>query len=250
MNHHQLFNKNSALYAKVRPQYPAALFAYLASLCKEHHTVWDVACGNGQAALSLTKYFEQVEATDVSEQQIAHAAPHPQINYSVQPAEKTTFQTNQFDLVTVAQALHWFDYNQFWPEVQRALKPNGIFAAWGYSWFTIEEKIDAVLQEKFLNMLEPYWAPQNKLLWDRYRDVPFPFKQIPVPKFEMKMELTLDQLFAYLQSWSATRICIEQNGDSFLIEAYNAITHVWGKKTISKQIDMDFCILIGQNEKS
>ena len=247
MKHQQLFNKNSELYAKARPQYPQALFTHLASLCTAHEAVWDVACGNGQASLSLATHFDHVYATDISEQQIAHAAAHPKIHYAVHAAENTNFPTNQFDLVTVAQALHWFDFNQFWPEVRRVLKPNGIFAAWGYSWLSIDHAIDTQLKENFQDVLKPYWAPQNRLLWNRYRDVPFPFEQLPAPAIEMKTDMNLEQLFAYLRSWSATRLCMEQNGEQFLLDAYDAVAKVWGDKKLTKQVNMNFCMLIGRN---
>ena len=247
MEHQQLFNKNSALYAKARPQYPKPLFAYLASVCAAHEAVWDVACGNGQASLSLAAHFAHVFATDISEEQIAHAMPHPKIYYAVQAAENTNFLSDQFDLVTVAQALHWFDFTQFWPEVRRVLKPNGIFAAWGYSWLSIDHAIDVTLKEKFQDVLKPYWAPQNRLLWNQYRDVPFPFERLPTPAIEMKTDMNLEQLFAYLRSWSATRLCIEQNGDRFLLDAYDAVANVWGNKNLIKQVNMNFCILVGRN---
>ena len=148
MEHHSLFSDKSDLYAKVRPHYPAALFTFLASLCGEQKSAWDAACGNGQAVVDLATHFAEVHATDVSEQQIANALPNPSVRYSVQAAEKTNFAENQFDLIGVAQALHWFDHDLFWNEVKRVLKPKGIFAAWGYAWFLAEE-INDVLQKDF-----------------------------------------------------------------------------------------------------
>jgi ubiquinone/menaquinone biosynthesis C-methylase UbiE len=185
MDHHQYFSQDSDLYASVRPQYPPQLFYYLAELCEQHQEAWDGACGNGQAAISLTSFFHKVQATDISEAQIEHAIPNPSVSYSIQPSEQTNFQENQFDLVCIAQALHWFDFGLFWPEVKRVLKPGAIFAAWGYAWFMIDEQIDKAIQQEFLEILQPYWAEQNKLLWDHYRGVPFPFQQIESPKVEM-----------------------------------------------------------------
>ncbi len=248
MKHRQLFNDKSDQYAQSRPHYPKELYAFLASCCENTQNAWDVACGNGQAAVDLAKYFAEVHATDVSEQQIAHAIPNPGVRYSVQPAEKTNFAEDQFDLVSVAQALHWFDYDLFWDEVKRVLKPNGIFAAWGYSWFSAAE-INDVLRENFLPAIEPYWAEQNQILWNRYRDVPFPFERVDTPEFEMKMEWDLDQLFSYLQTWSAVRQYIQKEGtEDFLISTYEKLKSVWGDIGQKKVVKMDFTLLVGRNK--
>lgn len=248
MDYHKLFDENSELYAKVRPLYPKALFEHLSGLCNEHIAAWDGACGNGQAAIGLASYFDEVQATDVSDQQIAHAIYNPKVTYSVQPSEATDFQKNQFDLVCIAQALHWFNFDQFWPEVKRVLKPAGIFAAWGYSWFSIEDEIDECIKENFLKFLEPYWSERNMVLWDCYRQVPFPFPRIKVPTIEMVMEWDLNQVFAYLRSWSATQRCVEGIGKQFLLNAYEAVLIEWGDPGKRKKVKMVFCLLVGRNE--
>jgi SAM-dependent methyltransferase len=247
MKHQKLFSDRSDLYAKVRPQYPKELYTFLASLCVEKKSAWDVACGSGQAALDLAEFFDQVQATDISDEQIGYAHAHPKVKYFVQPAENSYFADNQFDLVGVAQALHWFDYDQFWPEVKRVLKPNGIFAAWGYAWFSINAAADKSLQQNFLAPIEPYWAEQNKLLWDDYRDVPFPFERVDAPEIEMSVTWTLEELFAYLQTWSAVREYIKANGDEFLKRMYESMLPAWGDPSKRKRIPMNFVLLVGRN---
>jgi SAM-dependent methyltransferase len=247
MDHHRLFDEESEHYAAVRPQYPKEIFEHLASVCSARRSAWDSACGNGQAAVGLARFFERVEATDIGEQQIAHALKHPRVTYSVQSSEETDFADDQFNLVCVAQALHWFDHDLFWPEVKRVLEPEGIFAAWGYSWFRIEDSIDEQIQGKLLRVLEPYWPSQVKLLWDHYRSIPFPFERLEVPSFEMTVKWDLNQLFAYIQSWSAVRLCLGDLGRGFLEDAYHAIQAQWGEPKTKKKIDMDFCMLLGRN---
>jgi SAM-dependent methyltransferase len=248
MDEHKLFAENSENYAQARPQYPKALFEYLNAVCNEHDEAWDGACGNGQAAVGLVDYFKKVQATDINEGQIVHAIQHPKVNYSVQAAEETNFDKNQFDLVCIAQALHWFDQDLFWPEVERVLKPKGIFAAWGYSWFSIEDGIDACISEKLLKVLEPYWAEQNKTLWHGYRDVHFPFNQMETPAIEMNLRWDIDQLFAYLQSWSATRRCMSDQGNKFLVKAYESVKSEWGDADKKKKVSMDFNLYIGRSD--
>ncbi len=244
----KIFGEKSENYVKARPQYPKALFEYLYAVCNEHDQAWDGACGNGQAAVGLAAYFKKVQATDISERQIAHAIQHPKVSYSIQSAEQTNFDKNQFDLVCIAQALHWFDQALFWPEVKRVLKPRGIFAAWGYTWFSIENGIDAIIKEKLLKVLEPYWAQQNKTLWNGYLDIHFPFNRMETPVIEMNLWWDIHQLFAYLQSWSATRRCISDQGDKILVRAYESVKSEWGDADLKKKVSMDFYLYLGRNE--
>ncbi|MHC1685167.1 MAG: class I SAM-dependent methyltransferase [Clostridiaceae bacterium] len=243
-----LFNINSQLYSKARPQYPKELYEYLNSISSEHKSAWDCACGNGQVAKDLIKYFDRVFATDISENQIKNALKDDGIEYSLQSSEATSFQDNTFDLICVAQALHWFDYNKFWAEVKRVLKKDGIFAAFGYSWFSIEKEIDLIIKDEVLDKISCYWAPQNKILWDKYHDVDFPFIKLETPNFNMIIEYDLNQLFDYMKSWSATRLCIEENGEDFYVNAYKRVKEVWGNCKEKKKVNMDFCVLIGVNK--
>ena len=75
------FSQQAKDYSKYRPQYPLELFSYLAGLASNHDFAWDCATGNGQAALGLSTYFNEVIATDASEAQIKNATPHKNINY-------------------------------------------------------------------------------------------------------------------------------------------------------------------------
>jgi len=198
MDIRKLFDDKSEIYAQARPRYPTALYEWLAGVCLARHSVWDAGCGNGQAALDLADYFESVEATDVSATQIANVPDCDGVRFSVQPAEKTDFASASFDAVCVAQALHWFDHDLFWPEVQRVLKPGGVFAAWGYNWPHINPEIDEILDQSFLSVIRPYWARQNKLLWNGYREVPFPLEPLEVPDIGLTMQWSVEQFFAYL----------------------------------------------------
>src|SRR4051812_25697672 len=129
---HDHFSAVANRYADFRPHYPAALFDYLATLVPLDSRVWDCACGNGQAALDLASRFQSVIATDASREQIASAIPHPNVEYRVAPADQSGLPDESVALVTVAQALHWFNLEGFYAEVKRVLQPNGLLAAWAY----------------------------------------------------------------------------------------------------------------------
>jgi ubiquinone/menaquinone biosynthesis C-methylase UbiE len=245
MDHHTLFNDKAHLYKSARPAYPQALYTYLAGLCSSTNTAWDCACGNGQAAVGLADQFDSVFATDISEQQISNAKKHPKIHYSASPAENTCFSENSFDLVCVAQALHWFDFDSFWPEVGRVLKPNGIFSAWGYTWPQINPQLDKAFNQLVLNVIEPYWAFQNKLLWEHYKGINFPFEKIDAPEFEMSVKWDLDSFFNFVHTFSATRQCMCAIGDHFFTHAYLEMNKLWGNSKEKKTVSLDFVFYAG-----
>src|ERR1044071_1842117 len=97
-----------------RPRYPQKLFEYLASVAPGRQLAWDCATGNGQAAVGLASVFDRVIATDASEKQIANAQQRERVEYRLAPAENSGLESATVDLVTVAQALHWFDMEQFY----------------------------------------------------------------------------------------------------------------------------------------
>ena len=248
MHHHKFFSDKAKLYESSRPVYPQEIYAYLASLCSATGLAWDSACGNGQAAIGLVKEFERVYATDISNEQIENTKLHPQISYEVSPSEKVKLENESCDLVCVAQALHWFNYELFWPEVQRALKPGGIFSVFGYNWPSVNIEIDATVERMVYKTIESFWAPQNKLLWNHYRDLGIPFEKIDSPAFTMSMNLDLDEYFNFLHTFSATRRCMEAMGDEFFQQAYAAVSVLWGLPEQRKTISLEFVFYAGRKK--
>ncbi|MQA40376.1 class I SAM-dependent methyltransferase [Rugamonas aquatica] len=199
------FAQRSDQYALARPHYPPALFDWLRQQTAAHDLAWDCATGNGQAAVDLARHYGQVMATDLSPEQVGQGLPAPNVQYSAQPAERTAFAAHSFDLITVAQALHWFDYAAFWPEVRRVAKPGALFCAWGYAWFDCEAEVMAALVMPMRELLAPYWAPNNRILWDGYRDadIAFPFAHVAPPPLEIRERWSVAQLIGYMQTWSS-----------------------------------------------
>ena len=244
---HLTFGAGGMTYAAARPRYPADLFAFIAAHCRAHARAWDCACGNGQAALGLANHFSHVCATDLSAGQLAAAIAHPAIAYSVQSAEASAFAPASFDAVCVAQALHWFDLDRFWSAVQRVLRPGGVFAAWGYSWFTVFPPVDQVIDAVLRPRLQPYWAPQNRLLWDGYRDLAWPFAPIAAPDFAIVVTWTADQLWEYIGSWSAARRCCEAEGDQALAPMRAALVAAWGDPQTPRTVSMPLAVRLGRH---
>lgn len=241
-----LFGGHAQLYAAARPSYPQALYDYLVSLCSATNSVWDCATGSGQAARPLSKLFKNVYATDVSDKQIATADGDKNIHYSVQASEATDFESGSFDLITVAQALHWFDYSRFWDEVDRVLKPQGVFAAWSYDWTKIDFDVDFLLKENYFEPLESYWNPKVKIAWGGYQsdEVQLPYEEIQTPDFTIELNWTLDQVFNYFLSWSATQAYIKEHGQDLLLNAKQQVQKVWGDAAKPKLIQMPIHTLV------
>jgi SAM-dependent methyltransferase len=198
------FSARAAGYAKFRPTYPDSLFDWLARLAPGRALAWDAGTGNGQAARALAGRFDRVLATDASEQQIAHAEPRAGVTFRVGPAHESGLDAATCDLVTAAQALHWFDIPAFFAEAARVLRPRGALAVWTYGQPSLDDPAcDAVLQ-RYVHEVEPYWPPERALVETGYRTVAFPFEEIEPPALELELWSTVDAFAGYVRTWSAT----------------------------------------------
>lgn len=205
-----LFSKQSGQYSIYRPQYPKELFEFLTSLCQQHHLAWDCATGNGQAALGLVNHMENIIATDASEEQIKNCIPHERITYKVEQAEKNSIHDHSIDLITVAQAIHWFDFDVFYKEVHRVLKKEGIIAVWAYGFPMINATVDKIMMDLHENKLGEFWLPQNRMIENKYVDILFPFKQITAPEFSIEKQMSFSDFIGFIRTWSALPRFIEK----------------------------------------
>lgn len=222
------FSAQAGEYARFRPRYPPALFEWLASIAPARTRAWDAGTGSGQAAVALAAHFERVIASDPSAGQIAHAEPHPRVQYFVGPAEAPPAEARGVDLACCAQALHWFDHARFYPALRATLKPGGVFAAWGYGLMTIAPAVDAVVLDYYDNVVGRYWPPDRAHIESRYRTVPFPLDEIREPGFTMQADWSLDALFGYLDTWSATRRYLADRGVHPLDGIRDTLARAWG----------------------
>jgi SAM-dependent methyltransferase len=225
------FSRLATRYARGRPTYPDELFAWLAEQAPSRALAWDCACGNGQASLGLAVHFERVIATDVSPEQIEHAFPHDRITYRVAPAERSGIIDASVDLITVAQAVHWFDLDAFYAEAKRVLRPGGLLAVWTYHLPIITPGIDAVMARLYYEVLRGYWAPQMHYLDDRYTTLPFIEREIGAPAFTPVARWTLDDLLAFVGSWSGGANYRERNAGEDAIDIVRAdLEAAWGDR--------------------
>ena len=235
-----LFSGKSKEYAGSRPTYPRSLFEFLVGLVQYRNLAWDCATGNGQAAIFLSEYFEQVIASDASKEQIENAQPRDNIRYEVFSAERTTLADNSVDLIIIAQALHWFNLDDFYKEAKRVLRKgedngrgtsgrgSGVLAAWAYGLHSISPEIDNITHLLYEDILGSYWAKERKIVENKYQNIPFPFHEIDTPLFQIELDWTLSELVGYLYTWSSVQKFIGKNNSDPIEQVYNDLAGAWG----------------------
>ena len=205
------FSSNSDNYRRFRPEYPAEIYDFMQDHLKAYECAWDCGTGNGQVAAVLSRFFKNVMATDISQNQIDHALKRENIKYSIQPAEHTSFKKDQFDLIIAAQAVHWFNFDLYYAEVKRCLKPGGLCIIMGYGLFYSTKEVNAVINKLYSYILGAFWDPERKFLDDNYQTIPFPLNEIETPELYQKYTWSLDEILGYLRTWSAVKHYIKAN---------------------------------------
>ena len=226
------FAQVAAHYASHRPGYPPELFNWLAEQAPARKLAWDCATGTGQAAVALADHFEQVWATDASRSQIEAATPYPGVQYHTAVADCSGLPDQTVDLVTVAQALHWFNLEQFYAEVRRVLRPDGLLAVWTYGVFRAEgtdaSAVQALLDRFYYETVGDCWPPERCHVENGYADLAFPFLELTPPVCTMAVDWDLDGLSGYLRSWSATSRYCELNGNDPVLALAADLAPLWG----------------------
>lgn len=226
------FSSNSEAYARFRPGYPDELFDYLYSIVPGRQNAWDCGTGNGQVARELAKRFQVVCATDISQSQLDNAVRCPNITYSRQPAEKTDFKADSFDLITVAQAVHWFDFDKFYREVKRTAAAGAWLAVMGYGRIRISAEIDPVITRFYEKVVGPFWDPERRYIDDHYKTIPFPFSEIVTPEFTISGNWQVEHLLGYLNTWSAVKHFIRENGYNPVNRLEEEVRALWGENAM------------------
>jgi SAM-dependent methyltransferase len=124
------FSDRAGDYARARPSYPAAAVdAILDGLLPPARlTVADVGAGTGIFARLLAERGAAVVAVEPNAAMRDAATPHARVTWRDGAAEATGLPFAEHDLVTVAQAFHWFHVDPALEEFQRVLRPRGRLA--------------------------------------------------------------------------------------------------------------------------
>ncbi|MGB0134768.1 class I SAM-dependent methyltransferase [Dokdonella sp.] len=240
------FSAHAAIYRDARPDYPQALFEFLAGQVATPCLAWDAGCGSGQASVDLARYFDRVIGTDPSAEQIANATPQTDIEYRVEPAEQSSLDEASVDLVCVAQALHWFDLPRFHEEIRRVLKPGGVVAFWSYADCKVDADVDGQKDRVYVDLTGPYWPPERALVESGYASLPFPFERIQTPRLELCMHWKVDRYLAYLRSWSATQRYIRARDQDPVSLVENDLRLAWGDPDLPREVRWDFHLHCGR----
>jgi len=223
------FSAQAELYARYRIAYPTELYHWLLPQVASRERAWDCATGNGQVAGVLADHFQHIEATDLSEAQLANAVPHPRIRYQPARAEHTDFPDNYFDLITVAQAVHWFNIEAYHREVRRVARPGAALAEWGYNLVQLDdEPLDELLRRFHDDTLRPYWDDNRWHITDEYSRIPFPFAQVQRAHFEVRRQWSADWFLNYLRTWSAVLTYRKEHRQDAVLLVEEELKRLWG----------------------
>jgi SAM-dependent methyltransferase len=238
------FSGHAAAYGRFRPDYPDAFFALAAQLAPRLDDVWDCGTGNGQAAVALAKRFARVEATDASEAQVSQATPAPGVTYRTAPAEASGLPKSSVDLVCVAQALHWFEFDRFWPEVRRVTRPDGVFVAITYAGCSVDDDVDGAFAEHCAR-LEGDWPARRAHVEAAYETIPFPMARIQLPPLTLVKHWRRSEFLGYLNTWSAAQRFATRTGEDPLQGIRDAFASRWPDAETPRAVTWAMPVLAG-----
>lgn len=125
------FTGKADFYSKFRPGYPEDFILYL---IHENHlsvdkVIADIGSGTGKLSVQLLEKGLRVIGVEPNDDMrlVAEESLKSFSTFTSQKgsAEHTGLDSESVDLITVAQAFHWFDAEKFKEECKRILKPDG-----------------------------------------------------------------------------------------------------------------------------
>jgi SAM-dependent methyltransferase len=221
------FSENAVAYALNRPTYPPELAKILAEASPGRGLALDCGCGNGQFAVLLAGHFERVVATDASAEQIANAKPHEGVEFRVAPAEASGLPDKSVDLITAAQAAHWFDLDAFYAEARRIARPDALLALITYGVMIAEGRIGALIDDFYWKRMGPYWPPERRHVEAEYRTLAFPFEELRLPEVAIERDWSRQQFLGYADTWSATRAAIKAGQHDLTDDFARDLAAIW-----------------------
>jgi len=240
------FGVKSSEYLQFRPDYPDSLYKFLTGLVDKRDLAWDCGTGNGQAAAQLAQYFKNVVGSDINQAQLNVAVKKDNIQYECWPAEKTGLKDGSVDLITIAQALHWFNFDKFYDEVRRVAKYKGIIAAWCYSLGSVDTEIDVLIRKLYSDILgDAYWPKERRYIDEEYLTIPFPFKEIETPDFHIEKKINFMQLMGYLNTWSAVKQYQQVNQGNPINLIFSDLQLAWGDPDTARIMNWPVRLLAG-----
>jgi SAM-dependent methyltransferase len=188
-----------------------------------------------------------VVATDASRGQLESRRSGWNLRYALARAERAPLADGAADLVTVAQALHWFDLPAFFTEARRVLRPGGLLAAWCFFLPEVNPVVDAAVSRLYHEVFDGYMPPQVGLVIDRYRTVSPPFGEVARTEVDMVERWDLDRFARYLGTWAAVAYCREQTGREPIVEIKPELARGWGSPDALREVRWTISVLEVKN---
>ena len=98
----------------------------------------------------------------------------------------------------------------------------------------------------FRAIIEPFWSSCSQLLWDGYRNVGMPLPALDAPRYQITMQWNLEQLLGYLNTWSATKLCVQSLGGHVLNDARQRLARGWGDASTVQRVVMPLHFIAGR----
>lgn len=222
------FGEGGGDYARYRPDYPPDLAAFLAGLAPDRGCAVDVGCGSGQFTALLAEHFQAVIGLEPSADQLAHATPRANVRYRCAPAEALGLPDASANLITAAQAAHWFDRDAFYTEARRIAAPGAVLALVSYGIPECDAEISPRFDHFYRAEIGPYWPPERALVESGYAGIDFPFAELPFPAMAIRRDWSLAEFLGYVSTWSAVRNATKA-GEAGIAERFaGALAGLWG----------------------
>jgi ubiquinone/menaquinone biosynthesis C-methylase UbiE len=128
------FNSLAVDYARFRTAYSDELFGAIVEYARlsPGGDVLDLACGTGLGLLHYVRRGFAVTGVDVAPAMVAQAKEimpaGSRVDFKIGRAEALPFPDASFDLISCAQAFHWFEPRAAFSECARVLRPGGALA--------------------------------------------------------------------------------------------------------------------------
>lgn len=241
-----LFSASASEYARNRPGYPPELADYLADLSPSREGAWDAGCGSGQLSIPLAARFDRIIGTDASAAQLGMARPHPRTAYVCARAEAAPIAPGAMDLAAAAQAAHWFDLAAYYDEVRRVVRAGGVIALIAYATFFVADDVDPIVRAFYRTDLASYWLPERRHVESGYATLPFPFEELPAPRMEARASWSLEDVLAYIGTWSAVQALRRSDGDAALRRLAGELAEVWGPGGARRLVRWPLSLRVGR----
>ncbi|MCA1054025.1 methyltransferase domain-containing protein [Rossellomorea aquimaris] len=166
-----LFDEKTKDYAKGRPTYPIEVLQILKDIgITGESVIADIGAGTGLLTKMLAQLDCHVHAVDPNAQMLyeckGYCSGKPNIAYVHAAAEDTTLKEHTVDVITIAQAFHWFDQTRCKIEFNRILKKNGYVVI-----LFNEIRLDNPLSQEYNQLLREYAVKETAGISDTDHDL-------------------------------------------------------------------------------